>query len=220
MSDKDKRSAFTTVVISDIENNTQEVMYNSYTLPLLFYNGTDMSKNIEKIEAVPDKGITIQNDIVFYDKTYEDANSTFEFVMITLNELEGTQTHSLAELIDDGFTITPFINGGGGGSSDFSTAKMTVINNKTVTTVGDIQCDNCPTVLAEYEELKGGFYVEANSQSIIDVVLYKGHAHIYEIKTGSAFVEDVNLETEVSLSGNAVYNDGIDITGDCTISIS
>lgn len=114
MSDKDKRSAFTTVVISDIENNTQEVVYNSFTLPLLMYNGHDMTKNIEKIEAVPNEGIMIQNDIIFYDNTYASANDTFGNVLITMHEVEGTSTHSLAELIEDGFTITPFIDDGGG----------------------------------------------------------------------------------------------------------
>lgn len=123
----------------------------------------------------------------------------------------------------DGVITGIKVNGedfGGGGSSDFSTAKMTVINNKTGTTVDDVQCHSCPVVLVKYNELNGGFSVEANSQSVIDVILYKGHAHIYEMVTHVPNDIPVDLDTEVSLSGGAVLDDGIDITGDCTITIS
>ena len=107
----------------------------------------------------------------------------------------------------------------GGGSSDFITAKLTVINNKQWA----IQAAECPNVLVEEEMLAGGFNVEDNSQSVIDVIIYKGHAYIFEIVTGDHLDTPVDLETEASLTGNAAYNaeEGfIDITGDCTITIS
>ena len=108
---------------------------------------------------------------------------------------------------------------GGGGSSDFSTAKMTVINNKEWT----IQVNDCPVASVEDEMLFGGFSVNANRQSVFDVIIYKGYAHIFEMVTGVSIDTPVDLETEASLSGNAEYDaeDGlIDITGDCTITIS
>ena len=106
----------------------------------------------------------------------------------------------------------------GGGSSDFSTAKLTVINNKE----WHIQAADCPVALVEDEMLFGGFSVNANSQSVFDVIIYKGYAHILEIMTGASLDTPIDLETEASLSGNAVYNaedELIDITGDCTITI-
>ena len=108
---------------------------------------------------------------------------------------------------------------GGGGSSDFSTAEVTIINNKE----WYIQAANCPVALVEDEMLIGGFAVDPNSQSVFDVIIYKGYAHILEIMTGANIDTPIDLETEASLSGNAVYNaedELIDITGDCTITIS
>lgn len=108
---------------------------------------------------------------------------------------------------------------GGGGSSDFSTAKMTVINNKTRT----IQVNDCPVVSVDDEMLFGGFSVDGNSQLVFDVIIYKGYAHILEMLTGVSLDTPVDLETEASLSGDAEYDaeDGfIAIAGDCTITIS
>ena len=108
---------------------------------------------------------------------------------------------------------------GGGGSSDFSTAEVTIINNKE----WHIQAADCPVALVEDEMLFGGFSVNPNSQSVFDVIIYKGYAHILEIMTGASLDTPIDLETEASLSGNAVYNaedELIDITGDCTITIS
>jgi len=108
---------------------------------------------------------------------------------------------------------------GGGGSSDFITAKLTVINNKE----WHIQAADCPVALVEDEMLFGGFSVNANSQSVFDVIIYKGHAYIFEMVTGVSLDTPIDLETEASLSGNAAYNaedELIDITGDCTITIS
>lgn len=172
MGDKDKRSAFTTVVISDIENNTQEVLYNSYTLPLLFHDGNDMSKFIEKIEAVPDHGVTLQNDIVFYDNTFESVEDTFGYVLITLNNGEESVTLTLAELIAGGMTITPFISddGGGGESSDFSTAKVTLINS---TADNNHISLSVPCILSEEEIDVAAGFGDPGSENNIDVVIYK-----------------------------------------------
>jgi hypothetical protein len=111
------------------------------------------------------------------------------------------------------------VNVEGGGSSDFITAKLTVINNKE----WHIQAADCPVALVEDEMLFGGFSVNANSQSVFDVIIYKGHAYIFEMVTGVSLDTPIDLETEASLSGNAAYNaedELIDITGDCTITIS
>ena len=207
MSDKDKRGAFTTVVISDIENNTQEVVYNSYTLPLLFYNGTNMSKLIEKIEAVPDKGIMIQNDIVFYDSTYDSAEDTFEYVLITLNELEGSITHSIAELIEDEFTITPFINVGGG----VKTAKVTMTNS-----YGNAIYVVCPCIGGLDLDSADALYGLATSEEgRIDAILYKGKALLRALDA-----EDPDGVVAYEFEGDAEYDDMINavvITGDCEV---
>lgn len=164
-------------------------------------------------------------DSLQVEHTASDVRNEDEYRKKVLNGLG-------AEYTDDGINqkslyrakvVEGLASLGGGGSSDFSTAKMTIINNKTTTTVGDIQCTNCPVVSVEDEVLYNGFYVEANNQSVFDVVLYKGHAHIDDIQTGAGFNESVDFETEVSVSGNVVLNSDdydIDITGDCTITIS
>lgn len=109
---------------------------------------------------------------------------------------------------------------GGGGESDFSTAKMTVINNKGWI----IKVNDCPVESVDDDEmLFGGFSVNGNNQLVFDVIIYKGYAHILEMVTGVSLDTPVDLETEVSLSGNAEYDaeeEFIAITGDCTITIS
>lgn len=207
MSDKDKRGAFTTVVISDIENNTQEVVYNSYTIPLLFYNGTNMSKLIEKIEAVPDKGIMIQNDIVFYESTYDSAEDTFEYVLITLNELEGSVTHSIAELIEDEFTLTPFINVGGG----VKTAKVTMTNR-----YGNAIYVACPCIGGlDLDSADALYEIATSGEGSIDAILYKGKALLRALDASNP-----NVNPTYRLEGDAEYDDMINavvITGDCKV---
>lgn len=138
---------------------------------------------------------------------------------LTTKTITENGTYSAVDDSANGYSSVTVNVEGGGGSSDFSTAKMTVINNKEWT----IQVNECPVASVEDEMLFGGFSVRGNSQSIFDVIIYKGHAHILEMMTGASLDTPVDLETEASLSGNAEYDaedELIDITGDCTITIS
>lgn len=91
----------------------------------------------------------------------------------------------------------------GGGSSDFSTAKLTVTGSSTF---------GIPISISRVSSYEG---TEATAPAIsengiYDVILYKGVAF-------GAF----DTEESVSITGSGEYDDGdLIITGDCTITIS
>lgn len=95
----------------------------------------------------------------------------------------------------------------GGGSSDFSTATVTIINS--ALTSGDIFV----VYIDPIDEYLTTAKMIFNNEEIINLqaVLYKGvQLAAIEVEQGS-----------VSVSGNITYNDGeLLITGDCTITIS
>lgn len=93
----------------------------------------------------------------------------------------------------------------GGGSSDFSTATVTVINNSDA----PVQV-NAPLAIVNGEYKFSGFFelVEPGTE-ILNVVLYFGEC--------TSLVNESNI----SVSGNAELDDGyVVVTGDCTITIS
>ena len=99
---------------------------------------------------------------------------------------------------------------GGGGSSDFSTAQVTVINTKQNDDV-DIYL---PVVLddEEYTGLMYDAYLMSGETRTITTVLYKG-ANVASLYNARSF--------SVLVSGNVVYDrPDFYITGDCTITIS
>ena len=91
---------------------------------------------------------------------------------------------------------------GGGGSSDFSTAEVTItgIGEGATVSITGCYCFNDYNLLLPFAEIRDGVYT---------VPLYKGTV---------VFLPDPDLV--YTLSGNATDNDGIFITGDCTITIS
>lgn len=102
---------------------------------------------------------------------------------------------------------------GGGGSSDFSTAEVTVVNN----TSYDGVLGTGATVFEEngyYEGMpaltQAELYIEPNSTMTYTMALYKGNAILRLQNTAS------------STSGNITQIDGplYMVTGDCTITIS
>ena len=94
---------------------------------------------------------------------------------------------------------------GGGGSSDFSTAQVTV--NQSGDPTG-YYWDNCPMLDVENNLLKGDAYTET-SKAVLTVPLYKGKCYW-----------DLSLRG-LQLSGNIEeFWEGLLITGDCTITIS
>ena len=107
---------------------------------------------------------------------------------------------------------------GGGGSSDFSTAEVTIINN-----ANNSVDFNVPLALeeGEYDDNSPALccasngYVDGGNTFAMKVVLYKG--------TGALALSSIDVP-QVTLSGNImpVFEDGLEyyITGDCTITIS
>ena len=96
--------------------------------------------------------------------------------------------------------------GGGGGSSDFSTAKVTVTGGESSTIQGICIATD------EYGEYLDNLYpVQSDDPQDIRAVLYKG-------------VGTVKIQTEgtLNVSGNIqqVTSEAYDITGDCAITIS
>lgn len=96
---------------------------------------------------------------------------------------------------------------GGGGSSDFSTAEVTITWNNSK--LGELLWDSCPTIVSD-SMITGVMYTNI-SPAIITVPLYKGKCYWEKTTRG------------LTLSGNIEeYNDGdgMLITGDGTITIS
>lgn len=95
--------------------------------------------------------------------------------------------------------------GGGGGSSDFSTATLTI----TGTNRGFINVANV-LVVPDYN-LEGTNYQSALTDDALTVILYKGKAYA------------VAGSTVQSVSGNITYDSDMEwyvITGDCTVNFS
>lgn len=114
----------------------------------------------------------------------------------------------------------PFESGGGGGSSDFSTAEVTVISSnggeyiqvfsaiQDISQSYDLEPNALPPVASTLD-------METSSGSeVIDIVMYQGHALISSPKA-SSISGDIELIAE-PFEGDAIY----DITGDGTITLS
>lgn len=96
---------------------------------------------------------------------------------------------------------------GGGGSSDFSTAEVTIVDT------GDNRTLGVANALDDGEDTGsvGSIGMGANKTKVVSVILYKGVAWV---SRGDA--------TIVSVSGNAEQfgSSMVMVTGDCTITIS
>lgn len=94
------------------------------------------------------------------------------------------------------------ISNGGGGSSDFSTAEVTVVNNSSpLEWVAVVAYPEYNLLVGEYDNISSGTYI---------MPLYKGR-----------LILSTNGSGNVSVSGNCEYaDDQFIITGDCTITIS
>ena len=89
-----------------------------------------------------------------------------------------------------------------GGSSDFSTAEVTVNNS-----ASDSYIDFTGVIL-ENDELVPSAPSLSEATNVLTVVLYKNIQHLY-----------INADSVTSISGNISGNmlDGFDVTGDCVI---
>ena len=105
----------------------------------------------------------------------------------------------------DGVIESVKINGeeaGGGGSSDFSTAEVTIITPNEITVVVPFANED--------DSWSDGTMAIGSDGATVTAILYKGKAAIWSPNS------DVT-----SVSGNATLDDGVAyVTGDCTITIS
>ena len=116
--------------------------------------------------------------------------------------VESSVKNNWSRIIDSMATNWPE---GGGGSSDFSTATVTVTNN--------VETTLCAPFVVDVDGYKGIFVVNSNSGEY-DVALYKGMCQ-------ATFISSLPESVHVAVTGNITYNDEIFfITGDCTITIS
>lgn len=96
---------------------------------------------------------------------------------------------------------------GGGGSSDFSTANVTLTVGTTVNIKGV-----CIATDDEYGEyLDTAYQIQSADPQVITAVLYKGNSTV-KIQTQGT----LNVSGNIQQLAQGVYN----ITGDCTITIS
>lgn len=94
---------------------------------------------------------------------------------------------------------------GGGGSSNFSTAEVVVVNNADY----DANWDNCPTLNLENNIIYGSFYVKASSSITVLVPLYE-----------SGVLWDIGPRGLILTGDIEEYADGLLITGNCNITIT
>lgn len=138
--------------------------------------------------------------------------------------LDSLQKQAVGAKTIEGAPIEDFLSiagyeepaGGGGGSSDFSTAEVKIIND----TASEVTIDNCPIV--DEGELSGGISLSANTESTLTLILYKGHTYIYAISVGGTPMVD---GTGITVTGDIVnesdeYEVYIIISGNGTITIS
>lgn len=105
----------------------------------------------------------------------------------------------MADLFD--IVVARKLSGSGGGSSDFSTASVTV-------NLRGLAYFVLPKIVDEGGQ--GALMITGVSSGVYEIALYKGYA-----------VCDAPPDVDVSVSGNASLDeDLIYITGDCTITIS
>lgn len=98
----------------------------------------------------------------------------------------------------------------GGGSSDFSTAQVTIIDNTSYE--HEHSFDNFVNV--DNGAPEGGVTIYGGSQRTVTAVLYQGHLHTY-IETSDTITATGGIEVEADSGFVDLY-----ITGDCTITIS
>lgn len=129
------------------------------------------------------------------------GGTTVEALSVTQN---GTYT------APSGTAYSPVTVNVSGGSSDFSTATVTVVNGVSVTFTWGM-----PIAISDTEEgyyiAQSDAYIDANSTSSFTAILFKGQCYLYAPQSNT-----------LTISGN-IEDDGDNyyiITGDCTITIS
>lgn len=131
--------------------------------------------------------------------------------IINDNDIETSNENKLAYASEDGEPVLVRLNDeqlypGGGGGGDFSTAKVTVVNN----TNNGISANNIVSVDGDYMNVDTILFEGTHN---ITAVLYKNTAR-WIIKTGT-----VNATGSATVQ-TTQFGTTVTITGDCTITIS
>ena len=111
---------------------------------------------------------------------------------------------------------------GGGGSSDFTTAEVTLVNsaNTGLAVMLPFLIEAEPP-FEPNASIIGASTLMANETIVRNVPLYKGHCLIMKGTSGDKIDGQTVATTYTVTSGSATSSmGGVDITGDCTITIS
>ena len=109
-----------------------------------------------------------------------------------------------------------------GGSSDFSTAEVTLVNsaNTNLAVMLPVLYEADPP-FDPNAFVRGALSLLANETFVLNVPLYKGHCLIKKGVSGDRIDGQTVATTYTVTSGSATSSmEGVDITGDCTITIS
>lgn len=134
-------------------------------------------------------------------------------------DLAADGTVEKAVVIDGDGTETPI---GGGGGGDFSMAEVTLVNSTDGTRVVLIPvCYEPSPPFNPDASVSSVVNIQANETLILNVPLYKGHCSIVNGSSEDR-LQGVTVATSSTVtSGSATSSmGGVDITGDCTITIS
>lgn len=141
---------------------------------------------------------------------------------LVTKEITENGTYDATDDSANGYSSVTVNVEGGGGSSDFSTAEVTLVNS------GET---NMAVVIPVFYEADPPFspnaYVTsvvnflANETLVLNVPLYKGHCSIPKGISGDRISGDTVATSFTVTSGSATSSiGGVDITGDCTITLS
>lgn len=134
-------------------------------------------------------------------------------------DLAADGTVEKAVVIDGDGTETPI--GGGGGSGDFTMAKVTLVNSADSNRAVLIPVCYEPSRINPDASVESAVQMVVNDTLILNVPLYKGHCSIRK-GISEDRLQGVTVATSFTVtSGSATSSmEGVDITGDCTITIS
>lgn len=124
-------------------------------------------------------------------------------------------------VIIDGEGVETPIGGGGGGGSDFSMAEVTLVNSADSNRAVLIPVCYEPSQDYPDASVESTVQMVVNDTLKLNVPLYKGHCSIRK-GISEDRLQGVTVATSFTVtSGSATSSmEGVDITGDCTITVS
>ena len=156
--------------------------------------------------------------INWFDMPAEGLSNGGEFEIKELTATENKVYEKAGEVYNK---VTVNVEGGGG-SSDFSTAEVTLVNsaNTNLAVMLPVLYEADPP-FDPNALVRGALSLLANETFVLNVPLYKGHCLIKKGVSGDRIDGQTVATTYTVTSGSATSSmEGVDITGDCTITIS